>query len=210
MSQVNSWLFYWARETHLICTRSLFSLGDLAIIHIGATFSLQEPFHCRHPFIPHFHSMAKAMRRKTNTKGLDKKAMGKAPATNCQAMEARMVVMIAPRNPKLKNSCIPSETPKSTRLGRTMLSIQQLFHVNTKISTISSQDGWLLFDELDRIRFDAKTRGPSAVRQGQEPRFTSRIKFASWCRKRGVSVRPFMQFEIDSVLPALRALFGLI
>jgi hypothetical protein len=80
-------------------------------------------------------------------------------------------VMIAPRNPKLKNSCIPSETPKSTRLGRTMLSIQQLFHANTKISTISSQDGWLLFDELDHIRFDAKTRGPSTVRQGQEPRF---------------------------------------
>ena len=137
----------------------------------GATLSLQEPFHFRHPFILHFHSMAKAMRRKTNTKGLDKKAMGKAPATNCQAMEARMVVMIAPRNPKLKNSCIPSETPKSTRLGRTMLSIQQLFHANTKISTISSQDGWLLFDELDHIRFDAKTRGPSTVRQGQEPRF---------------------------------------
>ena len=139
---------------------------------------------------------------------MDEKAMGKAPATNCQAMEARMVVMIAPRNPKLKNSCIPSETPKSTRLGRTMLSIKQLFHANTKISTISSQDGWLLFDELDHIRFDAKTRGPSTVRQGQEPRFyreTSRIKFTSWCRKLGVSVRLFMQFEIDSVLPAFHS-----
>ena len=38
----------------------------------------------------------------------------------------------------------------------------------------------------------------------------SRIKFTSWCRKLGVSVRLFMQLEIDSVLPALRALFGLI
>ena len=69
---------------------------------------------------------------------------------------------------------------KVHKTGPTMLSIQQLFHANTKISTISSQDGWLLFDELDHIRFDAKTRGPSTVRQGQEPRFyreTSRIKF---------------------------------
>ena len=39
-------------------------------------------------------------------------------------------------------------------------SIQQRFHANTKISTISSQDGWLLLDELDHARFDAKTRGP--------------------------------------------------
>ena len=162
--------------------------------------------------------MAKAMRRKTNTKGLDKKAMGKAPATNCQAMEARMVVMIAPRNPKLKSSCIPSETPKSTRLGRTMLSIQQLFHANTKISTISSQDGWLLFDELDHIRFDAKTRGPSTVRQGQEPRFyceegtATRLSrnepnqmYILVSRRLGVSVRFLMKFEINSVLPAFHS-----
>ena len=168
---MNSWLFYWAPETHLILHVHFFTWRrSYHRLHCSHSF-IAAVFHCSHPFIPHFHSMAKAMRRKTNTKGLDKKAMGKAPATNCQAMEARMVVMIAPRNPKLKNSCIPSETPKSTRLGRTMLSIQQLFHANTKISTISSQDGWLLFDELDHIRFDAKTRGPSTVRQGQEPRF---------------------------------------
>ena len=163
--------FTWRRSYHrLHCSHSF----------IAAALSLQPSFHSALSF------NGQSDAEKTNTKGLDKKAMGKAPATNCQAMEARMVVMIAPRNPKLKNSCIPSETPKSTKLGRTMLSIQQLFHANTKISTISSQDGWLLFDELDHIRFDAKTRGPVPLLSDKVRKLAfycqmSRIKCTFWC-----------------------------
>ena len=58
---------------------------------------------------------------------------------------------------------------KVHKTGPAMLPIQQLFHANTKISTISSQDGWLLFDELDHIRFDAKTRTGTSLLSQNEP-----------------------------------------
>jgi hypothetical protein len=38
--------------------------------------------------------------------------MGKAEATSCHEMEARMVVRTAPRRPVLRNVWNPSETPK--------------------------------------------------------------------------------------------------
>mmetsp|Transcript_12142 Transcript_12142/g.25063 ORF Transcript_12142/g.25063 Transcript_12142/m.25063 type:complete len:222 (+) Transcript_12142:504-1169(+) len=58
------------------------------------------------------HSRPRQHRRRTKVMGVDKKAMGKADATSCHAMEATMVVMRAPSNPVSKNFWVKSATPK--------------------------------------------------------------------------------------------------